>query len=382
MAQRGSQLDYHILQDLKQRFPEIPEGVVSQCLIQNNNNLELCCHLLAQESNRYLYGEFHHSPEEGRLSRNHMLHISLYPGNDAAKPNGGTTGVGRSLVHSTSDSHIDPQRPSYPEPLSAPVTMAPSPGYNPFFINDQSRSANTPTPPPMPGMSPGQRYNMNPLTVTLTQSIPTVSQALQIPPSHYASSNNTNLYIRPSPSQSPQPAPWSSSGAQVYQHQQSPYSTSTFGSPYSSPQHQASLSRSPNTNTSSMFFYRLPPQLPPACLIITSSNPRNSLLFIYHTIQQAPSKNRLKLNLKVHDHAATHLFQRHTNREHYIFRPVLHLALLQDLSLLPLHHFTKGCTCLQDLCLHPLLSRPSRPIPLKLKCLLVARLRGRPALHL
>lgn len=242
MAQGGSQLDFHILQDLKQRFPEIPEGVVSQCLLQNNNNIDLCCHLLAQESNRYLYGDFHHSPEEARLSRNHMLHISLYPGNDATKSNGGTAGVGRSLVHSTSDSHIDPQRPSYPEPLSAPATMAPSPGYNPFFINDQSRSASTPTPPPMQGMSPTyspvQRYNMNPITVTLSQTIPTVPQALQIPPSHYNSGSNTNMYIRPSPSQSPQPAPWSSSGAPVYQHQQSPYSTPTYGSPYSSPQHQ------------------------------------------------------------------------------------------------------------------------------------------------
>ncbi|CAL9696162.1 unnamed protein product [Knipowitschia caucasica] len=241
MAQGGSPLDFHMLQDLKQRFPEIPEGVVSRCLIQNNNNLDLCYHLLAQESNRYLYGEFHHSPEEGRLSRNHMLHISLYPGNDTAKTNGGAAGVGRSLVHSTSDSQIDPQRPSYPEPLSAPATMAPSPGYNPFFINDQSRSASTPTPPPMQGMSPTyppiQSYNMNPITVTLSQNIPTVPQALQIPLSHYGNSNNSNLY-RPSPSQSPQPAPWPSSGAPNYQHQQSPYSTPTYGSPYSSPQHQ------------------------------------------------------------------------------------------------------------------------------------------------
>lgn len=37
MAQGGSQLDYHILQDLKQRFPEIPEGVVSQYLLQVHN---------------------------------------------------------------------------------------------------------------------------------------------------------------------------------------------------------------------------------------------------------------------------------------------------------------------------------------------------------
>lgn len=222
----------------------LPAWDCSLLLSQNNNNLDLCCHLLAQESNRYLYGEFHHSPEEGRLSRNHMLHISLgYPGSDANKANGGAAGVGRSLVHSTSDSHIEPQRPSYPEPLSAPATMAPSPGYNPFFMNDQSRSASTPTPPPtMQGMSPTYapvpRYTMNPITVTLSQSIPSVPQALQIPPGHYPNSTNTTLYIRPSPSQSPQPAPWSSSGPPVYQHQQSPYSTPTYGSPYSSPQHQ------------------------------------------------------------------------------------------------------------------------------------------------
>lgn len=34
MAHGGSQLDYHVLQDLKQRFPEIPEAVVSQYLLQ------------------------------------------------------------------------------------------------------------------------------------------------------------------------------------------------------------------------------------------------------------------------------------------------------------------------------------------------------------
>lgn len=212
--------------------------------LQNNNNLDLCYHLLAQESNRYLYGEFHPSQEEGQLSQNHMLHNSLgYTGSEAEKAKGAAAGIGRSLVHSTSDSHIEPQRPSYPEPLSAPATMAPSPSYNPFFMNDQNRSASTPTPPPTmqgisPTYSPIPRYTMNPITVTLSQSIPNVPQALQIPPGHYVNSTNTTLYIRPSPSQSPQPSPWSSSGAPVYQHQQSPYSTPTFGSPYSSPQHQ------------------------------------------------------------------------------------------------------------------------------------------------
>lgn len=107
-------------------------------------------------------------------------------------------------------------------------------------MNDQSRSASTPTPPPtMQGMSPTYspvpRYTMNPISVSLSQSIPNVPQALQIPPGHYANSTTT-LYMRPSPSQSPQPTPWSSSGTPVYQ--QSPYSTPTYGSPYSSPQHQ------------------------------------------------------------------------------------------------------------------------------------------------
>ncbi|XP_054645139.1 TGF-beta-activated kinase 1 and MAP3K7-binding protein 3 [Dunckerocampus dactyliophorus] len=280
MAHGGPPLD-HILQDLKQRFPEIPEGVVSQCLLQNNNNLELCCHLLALESNRYLYGEYHHSPEEGRLSRNHMLHINLgYQGSEASKPNGGAAAAGgRSLVHSTSDSHIDPQRPNYPEPLSAPAAMAPSAGYNPFFTHEQSRSASTPTPPPIQGMSPTfspvSRYTMNPITVTLSQSIPSAPQALQIPPGHYANSTNT-LYMRPSPSQSPQPSPWSSSGTPVYHHQQSPYSTPTFGSPYSSPQHQVQPQQpsqhqqyvflpinSPTLPSMSYHHQQPPPQQPP-----------------------------------------------------------------------------------------------------------------------
>ncbi|XP_077573318.1 TGF-beta-activated kinase 1 and MAP3K7-binding protein 3 [Stigmatopora nigra] len=241
MAQGGYQLDYHILQDLKQRFPEIPEGVVSQCLLQNNNNLDLCCHLLAKESNRYLYGDFHPSPEEARRGQTQMLHISLgHSGLDVNKPNGG---VGRSLVHSTSDSHIDPQRPTYPEPLSAPPTVAPSPVYNPFFINDAGRSASTPTPPPSiqgmsPTFSPVSRYTMNPISVTIPQSIPNAPQALQINPGHYGNSSSASHYIRPSPSQSPQPPPWSSSGTPVYQHQQSPYNPPTYVSPYSSPKHQ------------------------------------------------------------------------------------------------------------------------------------------------
>lgn len=34
MAQSSPQLDMQVLHDLRQRFPEIPEGVVSQCMLQ------------------------------------------------------------------------------------------------------------------------------------------------------------------------------------------------------------------------------------------------------------------------------------------------------------------------------------------------------------
>ncbi|MGH0117483.1 UNVERIFIED_CONTAM: hypothetical protein FKN15_078177 [Acipenser sinensis] len=303
MAQGSQQLDLQILHDLKHRFPEIPEGVVSQCMLQNNNNLEACCRALALESSKYLYGEYH-SPEDTRMNRNHMLHINLgihsatrYQAGDGAQTNGG-----RTLVHSSSDGHIDPQRGGakqqmvcmLQEPHSAPATVAPSPVYNPFFMNEQSCTANTPPPTSLPpGMSasamqglsptytPIPRYTMNPITVTLSQNIPATPRALHLPSQiqncPYATPGNA-VFIRsassqsPSGRQTPQSSPWHSPTAQchmqpynqqphaipVYQTQPSPYQPtqysskqpqmpqsafhspppSQFPSPYSSPQHQ------------------------------------------------------------------------------------------------------------------------------------------------
>ena len=208
-------------------------------------------------------------------------------------------------MHSTSDSHIEPQRPSYPEPLSAPATMAPSPGYNPFFMNDQSRSASTPTPPPtMQGMSPTYtpvpRYTMNPLTVTIPQSIPNIPQALQIPPGHYCNNNNATLYIRPSPSQSPQPAPWSSSGAPVYQHQQSPYSTPTYGSPYSSPQHQVQPQQQPQPQPQHQQYVFLPissPTVPSMPFHHQQHSQQQQAVYRpYHT--KNPLKNQIEITME------------------------------------------------------------------------------------
>ncbi|GCB73719.1 hypothetical protein scyTo_0002800 [Scyliorhinus torazame] len=148
MAQGIQQIDMQMLHDLRQRFPEIPEGVVSQCMLQNNSNLETCCLALAQESNKYLYGEFH-NPDDARMSRNHMLQINLgiQPPATYQAGDGGQINGGRTLVHSTSDSHIDPQRGGgkqlvrlIQEPHSAPAIVANPSGYNPFFVSDQGRN--------------------------------------------------------------------------------------------------------------------------------------------------------------------------------------------------------------------------------------------------
>ncbi|XP_064329770.1 TGF-beta-activated kinase 1 and MAP3K7-binding protein 3 isoform X2 [Phalacrocorax carbo] len=305
MAQGSQQLDMQVLHDLRQRFPEIPEGVVSQCMLQNNNNLDACCRALAQESNKYLYMEYH-SPDDTRMNRNSLLHINLgihphtsYHGGDGAQLNGG-----RTLVHSSSDGHIDPQRTAgkqliclVQEPHSAPAVVAASPSYNPFFMNDQNRNAATPPPQPPPqpsSIQPGMntsamqgppptymhipRYSTNPITVTVSQNLPSgqsVPRALQILPQIPSNLYGTpgSIYIRQtsqssSGRQTPQNTQWHSSPQgpvphytprplPVYPHQQnyqpSQYSpkqpqipqsafrsppASQCPSPFGSPQHQ------------------------------------------------------------------------------------------------------------------------------------------------
>lgn len=280
-------------------------------MLQNNNNLEACCRALSQESCKYLYMEYH-SPDDNRMNRNRLLHINLgihSPGSyhlgDGAQLNGG-----RTLVHSSSDGHIDPQHAAgkqliclVQEPHSAPAIVAATPNYNPFFMSEQNRSAATPPsqPPQQPssmqtgmnpsvmqGPSPPQppppsymhipRYSTNPITVTVSQNLPsgqTIPRALQIlpqiPSNLYGSPGS--IYIRPtsqssSGRQTPQNTSWQSSPQgpvphysqrplPIYTHQQS-YQPSQYSpkqqqipqpayhspppsqcpSPFSSPQHQ------------------------------------------------------------------------------------------------------------------------------------------------
>ncbi|XP_073520832.1 TGF-beta-activated kinase 1 and MAP3K7-binding protein 3 isoform X2 [Phyllobates terribilis] len=258
--------------------------------IQNNGNIEACCRALSQESCKYLYMEGH-NPEDSRTNGN-LLHINLgihsgsnFQGGD------GTPMNGRPLVHSSSDGHIDPQRASgkficLVEPHSAPAIVAQN--FNPFFLNDQSRNSQTPPPlqqqgvnssamqAPLPTYMHLPRYSPNPITVTVSQNIPSahnVPRALQIVPQVQSNPYGTpnSIYIRQSSQnspgrQTPQNSPWTQSpsvnmpnyspcplplysqGYQPTQYspKQSPIPqpsfcsppTSQCTSPYGSPQHQ------------------------------------------------------------------------------------------------------------------------------------------------
>lgn len=224
MAQGSHQIDIQVLHDLRQKFPEVPEGVVSQCVLQNNNNLDACCEYLSQVSPGYLYSE------EGNISfsddpsfrlRNHMTQLNLGPQSqnvhaapvrDGLRMNGS-----RTLAHSLSDGPLQAgQAPNsdffQQEPQSAPVQVPSS--LNVFGVMEPSRK---PQPPqhlglyPLgskgPAAGPQQMPRFNPITVTLGPKIPTgrkTPTSLHIHggrESGLGSPQGNSIYIRPYVSQ-------------------------------------------------------------------------------------------------------------------------------------------------------------------------------------
>ncbi|XP_063351599.1 TGF-beta-activated kinase 1 and MAP3K7-binding protein 2 isoform X2 [Pelmatolapia mariae] len=226
MAQGSHQIDIQVLHDLRQKFPEVPEGVVSQCVLQNNNNLDACCEYLSQVSPGYLYSE------EGNLSfsddasfsrlHNHMtqLNLDLQPQNvhvgpvrDSLRMNGS-----RTLAHSLSEGPLSTGQATnsdffQQEPQSAPVQV-PS-NFNVFGVMEPPRK---PQPPqhlglyPLGGKAPAmgsqQTPRFNPITVTLAPNIQTgrnTPTSLHIhggPQSGLSSPQGNSIYIRPYVSQS------------------------------------------------------------------------------------------------------------------------------------------------------------------------------------
>ncbi|KAI3364719.1 hypothetical protein L3Q82_010854 [Scortum barcoo] len=281
MAQGSHQIDIQVLHDLRQKFPEVPEGVVSQCVLQfisspsflqNNNNLDACCEYLSQVSPVYLYSEegnisFSDDPSITRL-HNHMTQLNLglqsqnvhvAPVRDGLRMNGS-----RTLAHSLSDGPLQTgQAPNsdffQQEPQSAPVQVPAS--LNVFGVMEPTRK---PQPPQHLGLYPlgvkgttmgvQQPPRFNPITVTLAPNIQTgrnTPTSLHIhggPQSGLSSPQGNSIYIRPYVSQSgttrqnqqqggrAQYSPTSQPQQQIYQISH----PSSLSSSWSGPQHPSS----------------------------------------------------------------------------------------------------------------------------------------------
>lgn len=272
MAQGSHQIDIQVLHDLRQKFPEVPEGVVSQCVLQNNNNLDACCEYLSQVSPGYLYSEegnlsFSDDPSFIRL-RNHMTQLNLGPQSQnvhvAPVRDGPRMNGSRTLAHSLSDGPLPTgQAPNsdffQQEPQSAPVQVPSS--INVFGVMEPTRK---PQPPQHLGLYPlgvkgttmgvQQTPRFNPITVTLAPNIQTgrnTPTSLHIhggPQSGLSSPQGNSIYIRPYVSQTgttrqnqqqggrAQYSPTSQPQQQIYQISH-PHSLS---SSWSGPQHASS----------------------------------------------------------------------------------------------------------------------------------------------
>uniref|UniRef100_A0A8C5DEG6 TGF-beta-activated kinase 1 and MAP3K7-binding protein 2-like n=1 Tax=Gouania willdenowi TaxID=441366 RepID=A0A8C5DEG6_GOUWI len=320
MAQGSHQIDTQVLHDLRQKFPEVPEGVVSQCVLQNNNNLDACCEYLSQVSPGYLYSEegtpsFSDDPSLTRL-RNHMTQLTLglqtqnvhvAPVRDGLRMNGS-----RILAHSLSDGPLQTAvAPSsgffQQEPHSAPVQVPPT--FNVFGVMEPTGK---PQPPQHLGLYPlcvkgtsvgGQQTpRFNPITVTLAPNIQTgrnTPTSLHIhggPQSGLSSPQGNSIYIRPYLSQSSPRQNQQQGGRAQYsptnQPQQQIYQISHPGS-WSSPQHSSHTSQHQTSHVYMPISSPTNPQAP-------SLPPTGSQASQYNiqNISTGPRKNQIEIKLE------------------------------------------------------------------------------------
>ncbi|XP_061563320.1 TGF-beta-activated kinase 1 and MAP3K7-binding protein 2 isoform X1 [Cololabis saira] len=347
MAQGNHQIDNQVLHDLRQKFPEVPEGVVSQCVLQNNNNLDACCEYLSQVSPGYLYSEGGNPSvsEDPGLSRfhNHMTQLNLglqaqnvlvAPVRDSLRMNGS-----RTLAHSMSDGPLQTgQAPSsdfFPdEPRSAPVQVPPT--LNVFGVMEPTGK---PQPPQHLGLypcggkgaavGPPHAPRFNPITVTLAPNLQTgfnTPPSLHIhggPQSGLGSPQGNSIYIRPYVSQSgagrqgqqpggrAQYSPTSQPQQQIYQISH----PSSLSSSWSVPQHPSASHTSKTSHVYMPISSPTNPQAPPippaggqasssgvsSCSSSSSVMPGSlstTGLYNIQNISTGPRKNQIEIKLE------------------------------------------------------------------------------------
>ncbi|XP_017207961.2 TGF-beta-activated kinase 1 and MAP3K7-binding protein 2 isoform X1 [Danio rerio] len=308
MAQGNQQIDNQVLHHLRQKFPEVPEDVVCECVLQNKSDLAACCEYLTKVSPRFLYSEGSQSLTD---LRNHMTQLNLGVSQnthgavqrDAVGMNGS-----RTLAPSVSDGPLNvpsalsefyqPETPSVPTHTPASLSM---------------ESTRKPQPPQHLGLyqvggkghAPPQAPRFNPITVTLApntgRNTPTSLHIHGGPQSGLNSPNS--IYIRPYVTQPgstrqvqcrAQYSPTSQPAQQIYQitHPAAPQSSWS--------QHQTShvyMPISSPTNTQA-------PSIPSAVAsqaVSSSPLPSSGSSFSQYNIQNistGPRKNQIEIKLE------------------------------------------------------------------------------------
>ncbi|KAK7150820.1 hypothetical protein R3I93_011929 [Phoxinus phoxinus] len=206
MAQGNQQIDNQVLQHLRQKFPEVPEDVVSECVLQNKNDLAACCEYLAKVSPGFLYSDGSQSLTD---LRNHMTQLNLGVSQnthgavqrDVVRMNGS-----RTLTPSVSDGPLNVLSPlsEFYQPETPSVPSHTPTSLSAFTAMESTRK---PQPPQHLGLyqvggkghGPPPTPRFNPITVTLApntgRNTPTSLHIHGGPQSGLNSPNS--IYIRP-----------------------------------------------------------------------------------------------------------------------------------------------------------------------------------------
>ncbi|KAL0163558.1 hypothetical protein M9458_039311 [Cirrhinus mrigala] len=281
MAQGNQQIDNQVLHHLRQKFPEVPEDVVSECVLQNKNNLAACCEYLTKRRQPEFDGSSQsHDPAQPRR-------LSEYPCEDERQQD--------CHPHSTS-----PKRRPLGAFAAMESTRKPQP---PQHLGLYQVGGKGHGPPPTP--------RFNPITVTLApntgRNTPTSLHIHGGPQSGLNSPNS--IYIRPYVTQPgstrqvqgrAQYSPTSQPAQQIYQISHPAASQSSW----SGGQHQTShvyMPISSPTNTQA-------PSIPSAVASqASSSSPSPSSCssaaasFSQYNIQNistGPRKNQIEIKLE------------------------------------------------------------------------------------
>ncbi|KAJ8399372.1 hypothetical protein AAFF_G00410840 [Aldrovandia affinis] len=337
MAKGGQRVDIQVLHALRPKSPEVPEGVVSQCLLQNNTS-DSCSKYLSQTSTDFFQGEGGLDLlDKSGLSRlrNHMtqLHLGLRTQNAGVPPSqDGSMNGSRTLFHSLTDGPLQTGQPSskflrQEPPLSAPVQVPT--GIGVFGAMDTTASPQLPQhlglyqlggKGHLAGAQQAPRFS--PITVTVAPKVqagrktPTSLHIHGVPQSGMNSTQGNSIYIRPYVTQSG--TSWyslqqagrpqcSSTTQQEQQQQQQAYQVSHPSTPPSwtlSSHHSTSHTSLPQSQGHQTLHVYMPisspinPQAPSLLQTPTGDQPSSFSQYNIQNISTGPRKNQIEIKLE------------------------------------------------------------------------------------